>query len=99
MIDRSPDAVVCDEPLCTAKWHPDWEYHVLDEAVSATAGGKSWAIGVRRPLEGTEPWFVDVHADDFAGNPADVAAFVNDLNWMRAECERANAARAIGATA
>lgn len=98
MIDRSPDAVVCDEPLCSATWHPDWQNHVVDH-VRHREAGKSWEIEVRRPVEGRDPWTVDIVVDDFFGTPADVAELVNELNWMRAECERANACRATGAAA
>ena len=96
MIDRSPGAVPCDEPLCSAKWHPDYEDHVLDEA-SHHEAGRSWEIEVYRPLGVSEPWKMSVHVDDFYGDPADVAAFVQDLQWMRAECERANNARKAAA--
>lgn len=98
MIDSSPDAVVCDEPLCSATWHADWQEHVVDQA-SHHEAGKSWDVRVRRPVDGSEPWSVDVVVDDFFGSPADVAELVNELSWMRAECERANAARSIGAAA
>lgn len=94
-IDRSPDVIVCDEPLCRKAWHPDWADHVLDEAAQSTVG-KRFEVIVRRPVGGDDPWTVEVHADDFFGSPADVSTFVNDLNWMQAECERANACRATG---
>jgi hypothetical protein len=87
--DLSPRALPCSEPLCRSTWHSEYEDHVLDEAYRQSDAA-SWEIEVRRPVEGAAPWSVSVHVVDFNGSPVQVAEFVNDLQWMQAECERAN---------
>jgi hypothetical protein len=88
-LDNSPDAVACEEPLCPSTWHSEYEDHVLDEAYRQSESA-SWEIRIRRPAEGSVPWSVSVHVVDFDGSPTQVAELVNDLQWMQAECDRAN---------
>ncbi len=86
--DPSPRVRVCEEPKCRDQWHGDYDAHTLD-AVSHDTDDGSYSIAVRRERNAST-WCVTVYADDFYGTPKDVSAFVNDLQWMRAECERAN---------
>ncbi|MBY6061604.1 hypothetical protein [Microbacterium esteraromaticum] len=93
--DREADVHPCDDDTCAKLWHADADDHELD------GGGKSFAedmggyeISVQRAQEPDAPWRVRVNVGWFDGMPADVASFVNDLQWMQGECERANRERA-----
>lgn len=87
--DYSAPAKVCAEPLCRDLWHGEVEtVHELD-----SVGGDAYSITICR-LDGEAEWYVDidVHQSDFS--PSALLGFVNDLQWMRTECEKANAERA-----
>lgn len=83
--DFSQRPMVCDVPLCRSQWHEGDPLH----EVGAIDGDGYW-INVCRTAD-EDLWHVDVHADYAEFTPDQVADFVNDLQWMRAECERANA--------
>lgn len=88
----SEPALVCDEPLCSEGWHSVIEDHCAEEMLSRATGAR-YEIRVRRPVaEAAVQWQVEVYADDFMGTPEQVAAFMNDLDWCRQACERANKA-------
>lgn len=75
---------ICDEPLCRSQWHDGTPLHELD-----TAEGPGYSIIVGR-VDDEPLWHVDVYADGAEFTPRELTGFVNDLQWMRAECERAN---------
>ncbi|MBT2483366.1 MULTISPECIES: hypothetical protein [unclassified Microbacterium] len=86
--DYSAPAEVCAEPLCRHPWHGEAEIvHELD-----SVGGEAYSITICR-LDYEEEWYVDVdvHQSDFS--PSQLLGFVNDLQWMRAECEKTNATK------
>lgn len=83
--------LVCDDALCGCAWHDEFDVHEA-EVMGSTTPGRRWEVSVTRPLGEPVPWTVDVFIDDFNGSPADVAALMNDLDWCRQACERANKA-------
>lgn len=81
-IDSTSRAIVCDDPRCVHQWH-DYPLHELD-----SAAGEGYSISVSRHRS-EKHWHVEVMADgEFT--PAELSVFVNDLQWMQAECEKAN---------
>lgn len=86
--DSSARVAVCDEPRCVHRWHlAEWSLHQMDEIRK-----DGYVISVERAHD-EDSWRVAVDARDFAGTPAEVAAFINDVEWARRDCERANAER------
>lgn len=82
--DWSGIAELCTDDLCMQQWHED-PLHQIE-----AAEGPGYAIAVSR--YDTEPeWHVDVYANGASMTPDQVDAFANDLQWMRTECEKANA--------
>lgn len=93
--DASPEVVACDMDLCRDKWHHRNGVHVLDE-IERNLPEKRGTYRLRVIHEGANDdagngWIVETYTDDFYGIADDVATFVNDLQWMQGECNRANA--------
>lgn len=87
MADHSGRPVICDEPLCGRLWHDsDEALHELD-----AAQGPGYSVSVNRFLSDRD-WHVYVGAQAELSE-GDLAGFMNDLQWMRTECEKANAGR------
>ncbi len=86
--DYSMRALVCDEPLCRHQWH-DAPLHEFD-----SIDGAGYSLSVTR-CDDEPAWHVDVSTDDAEFTPTGLTGFINDLQWMRAECERVNARRGI----
>lgn len=82
-IDTSSRALVCDEPRCVHQWH-DYPLHELD-----SAEGDGYSITVSRYGKAKD-WHVDVDVNGCEFSPTELARFINDLQWMRTECERVN---------
>ncbi|WZH38753.1 MAG: hypothetical protein PIR02_08780 [Microbacterium enclense] len=92
--DPSPRVYPCNEPLCLRKWHEDGVTHVLDEVrVKLPDMRGQYSVSVTRCLD-EDTWIVDVFTDEFFGTADDAAEFASHLQWMTAECRKANAARA-----
>lgn len=92
--DASDLVIECDDDRCRDAWHlANGSYHQLDWISRELKRGEgSYDIRIERPTdEPAAPWNVNVYANEFYGHPDDVAEFVNDLQWLTAECAKANA--------
>lgn len=83
--DTSPRAIVCTDSMCRELWHAGVAAHVVD-----SAEGPGYSITVCR-YAAEKNWHIDVDTSGTEFTPKDVEGYVNDLRWMIAECERANA--------
>ncbi|WP_431795644.1 hypothetical protein [Microbacterium enclense] len=87
--DLSPDVTACTEPLCVERWHEDGTMHRLDE-ITRKLPERRGQYSLAVTMVPGEAWQVDLFTDEFFGTPDEVAALVSDLQWMAAECRRAN---------
>lgn len=91
-VDHSPRVAVCTMPGCLDQWHEvGFGVHRFDFVQRDLGSRGLYSIGVTRGTDRDDQWIVDVYTDEFYGRAEDVASLVNDLQWMRAECDRANA--------
>lgn len=92
--DRDDERVfICTDSLCTEKTHYGKEgRHVLDAIYKTIREGVTYEISVVKDVTDSDDrgWYIDLCTDEFYGTPNDVSTFVNDLQWMREECRRAN---------
>jgi hypothetical protein len=97
--DLSPKVAPCDDPVCVDKWHEEYGEHTIDTVErKLVSGGGQYVVSVYRLVD-EDRWKVSVFTDEFYGSPEDVAMLVSDLQWMAAECRRANEGTAERAAA